>query len=262
MLESKRFFFLDLDGCVYVGDRLIRGSKEAITYLRSSGKRVVFITNNATMTPEDYAAKLSGMGIDVLAEDVITSGVATAKYIARTYGALKILPIGAPALATVLRREGHIIVDEPLDAQALVVCLDFDFSYSKLSKAMKAVRSGAMFFATNTDLTLPTESGLLPGAGAIVASISASTGVEPFVVGKPNTAIFQVAMESVGASPTESVFVGDRIDTDIEGAKRLGAFAVLVLSGVTGPQDVINLSRGSHAPDLVVEDLGHIINYF
>ncbi|MEM2841804.1 MAG: HAD-IIA family hydrolase [Thermoproteota archaeon] len=262
MLASKRFFFLDLDGCVYIGDELIKGSKEAIEYLRNYGKRVVFITNNATKAPEEYSTKLRNLGIDASTEDIITSGVATAKYILRTFGSLKVLPIGAPALATVLTREGHIVVDDPLDAQALVVCLDFDFNYYKLTKAMKAIRCGAMFFATNTDSTFPSKSGLLPGAGAIVASIRASTGVEPFVVGKPNTAIFQVAMESVVASPRESVFVGDRIDTDVEGAKRLGAFAVLVLSGVTTPHDIVALEKDWNNPDLILEDLGQITNYF
>lgn len=262
MLANKRFFFLDLDGCVYVGSTLIEGSKEAIAYLRKAGKRVVFLTNNATRAPEEYVAKLNEMNIGASTEDVITSGVATAKYLKRSYGSLKILPLGAPALTVVLSREGHAIVDDPIEAEAVVVCLDFDFNYSKLAKAMKAIRSGAMFFATNTDPTLPTESDLLPGAGALVASISTSTGIQPFVVGKPNTTIFQIAMESVNASPEESVFVGDRLDTDVEGAKRLGAFAVLVFSGVTNPSEINNLSTSSRVPDLVIENLGRIIDYF
>jgi len=249
---------LDLDGCVYRGRKPIEGAAEALDTLRDMGLKLLFLTNNATKTVEDYVAKLNAMGIRCLENEVLTSGYATSIYLADRYGRVRVLPVGGEALERELSRIGHEVLDwrRGGDPEFVVACLDFEFSYEKLKRACLAVFRGARFVATNTDPTLPVEDHLLPGAGSIVAAISKATGKRPLVIGKPSRRIMDIALKRLGVDGSETVVVGDRLSTDVRAGKRIGAFTVLVLTGASSLADLERWRYGQ--PDLVLKSVSEL----
>lgn len=246
-------YILDLDGVVYHGRTVIPGACESIDRLRSSGSRVVFLTNNATRTREDIASRLKDMGIPCSAGDVISSAYATSVYIKEKYGSSTIYPVGEQGLVEELKRAGHTI--NGLDADYVVAGLDREFTYEKLAWALDLLMNGAGFIATNTDAMLPTEHGFLPGAGSMVAAIQAASGVVPDVVGKPNKPIMDVLLKEYGLKNEECVMVGDRLETDILAGIRAGMRTVLVLTGASGIGDI-----GSSVirPDTVLDSIADL----
>ena len=229
-------YILDLDGVVYHGRTVIPGACKSIDRLRSSGSRVIFLTNNATRTREAIARRLVDMGIPCDAGDVISSAYATSVYIKEKYGSSTIYPIGEQGLIEELERAGHTI--NGLDADHVVAGLDREFTYGKLTRALELLMNGAGFIATNTDAMLPIEHGFLPGAGSMVAAIQAASGVVPDVVGKPNKPIMDVLLKEYGLKSEECVMVGDRLETDILAGIRAGMRTVLVLTGASGIEDI------------------------
>jgi 4-nitrophenyl phosphatase len=221
---------IDLDGSVYVGDKPISGVPEALEELRSKGIKLLFLTNNATKTPQEYVEKLEGMGIRASIEEVLTSSVIAASYIKRVYGPSRIFVVGTKALEEVLRSHGHEIV--AFDSDVVVAGLDFNFDYQKLARASREIRRGAKFVATNTDATIPLEDGVMPGAGSIVKAIEIASGVRPLVVGKPSRIAMREALMRLGLRPSEVLVVGDRPETDVKMGKRFGCITALVLTGV------------------------------
>jgi 4-nitrophenyl phosphatase len=221
---------IDLDGSVYVGDKPISGVPEALEELRSKGIKLLFLTNNATKTPQEYVEKLEGMGVKASIEEVLTSSVIAASYIKRVYGPSRIFVVGTKALEEVLRSHGHEIV--AFDSDVVVAGLDFNFDYQKLARASREIRRGAKFVATNTDATIPLEDGVMPGAGSIVKAIEIASGVRPLVVGKPSRIAMREALMRLGLRPSEVLVVGDRPETDVKMGKRFGCITALVLTGV------------------------------
>jgi len=221
---------IDLDGSVYVGDKPISGVPEALEELRSKGIKLLFLTNNATKTPQEYVEKLEGMGVRASIEEVLTSSVIAASYIKRVYGPSRIFVVGTKALEEVLRSHGHEIV--AFDSDVVVAGLDFNFDYQKLARASREIRRGAKFVATNTDATIPLEDGVMPGAGSIVKAIEIASGVRPLVVGKPSRIAMREALMRLGLRPSEVLVVGDRPETDVKMGKRFGCITALVLTGV------------------------------
>ncbi|MBS7611382.1 HAD-IIA family hydrolase [Candidatus Bathyarchaeota archaeon] len=253
-MEFKAVIF-DLDGCLYRGEIPIEGASESLEELRKMGFKIMFLTNNATKTVEEYTSRLNKIGIKCLEEEVLTSGLATSIYLAEKYGSVKVLPVGGKALEEELRRKGHNVLNwrEKCEADFVVACLDFDFNYEKLKNACQAVYNGARFIATNADPTVPVENRLIPGAGAIVAAISKATGRKPLVVGKPSQIIMKVALKRLGVEGFETVVVGDRLDTDVKAGWRINALTVLVLTGATSLRD-LERWRGVK-PSLVLESV-------
>ncbi|RLF21295.1 MAG: HAD family hydrolase [Thermoprotei archaeon] len=250
-----RAVIADLDGCVYVGDRPLEGVAEAISVLRRMGVKVLFMTNNATKKPEDYASKLRSMGVEASPKDILTSGVIAASYIKEAWGPSRVMVVGSRALEEVLEEFGHIRVTS--NADVVVAGLDFDFNYAKLRDASREVRRGARFVATNTDATVPVEHDVLPGAGSIVKAIEVASGVKPIVVGKPSKIALREAMRRLKVKPSEVVVVGDRVETDVKMGKRLKCTTVLVLTGVTSTKDLGSLPRRLR-PDFVIESLKNL----
>jgi HAD superfamily hydrolase (TIGR01457 family) len=246
-------YILDLDGVVYHGRVVIPGACESIDRLRSSGTRVLFLTNNATRTREDIASRLKDMGIPCSAGDVISSAYATSVYIKEKYGSSTIYPVGEQGLVEELKRAGHTINE--LDADHVVTGLDREFTYEKLTRALELLMNGAGFIATNTDAMLPTEHGFLPGAGSMVAAIQAASGVEPDVVGKPNKPIMDVLLKEYGLKSEECVMVGDRLETDILAGIRAGMHTVLVLTGASGIGDI---GSSGIRPDTVLDSIADL----
>ncbi|MCS7135670.1 MAG: HAD-IIA family hydrolase [Nitrososphaerota archaeon] len=229
-ISDLKAVILDLDGCVYIGERPVEGAADTIEKLRQMGYRILFLTNNSTLSTEGYFNKLNRMGIWVKKEEILTSGMATAKYIYEVYGPSKILAMTEEGFVEEADRMGHVVVpfERFQEADVVVAGLDRKFNYQKLRAAARAIMSGAKFIATNEDRTIPTETGLDPGAGSIVAAIKVATGVEPVVVGKPSKIIINMALEMLNVKNYETILVGDRIETDIKAAASVGMRSVLI----------------------------------
>lgn len=226
-----RLYLFDLDGTVVRGDAAIPGAPQAIQRLREQSCLVRFVTNNSSKTPQASAERLRRAGFEVKTSEMYTSAMAAARVLS---GAChRALVVGEEGLVLALESVGIQVTEE--DPQAVVVGIDRSFTYEKLSRAMRPLLDpGVRFLATNCDLTYPIENGgLIPGAGAIVAALSACSGREPEVLGKPNPLLLHMAMEDAGVLPTQTLVIGDRLETDIEAGRAAGCATLLVLSGVT-----------------------------
>ena len=222
---------LDLDGVVYRGPEPVVHAAEALAAARAAGMRLSFVTNNALRPPDEVAARIRAAGVDAEPKDVATSAQAAATLLAEQLPAGgKVLVAGGEGLRQAVRERGLVPVARADEAPlAVVTGYDPELTYARLAEAVLAIFAGAVWIASNTDVTVPTERGLLPGAGAIVAFISAATKVTPQVAGKPERALHEEATRRSGAQ--RPLVVGDRLDTDIEGANGVGAPSLLVLTG-------------------------------
>jgi 4-nitrophenyl phosphatase len=258
-LREAKAWILDMDGVMYRGAEILPGVKELLDALTLRERAVMLATNNSMSTPEAYEHKLAAMGLDIPAEAVITSAIATRDYLTRTLpeGA-GIYVIGMPALREQLfaGTTFHPVQYGEEQPAAVVVGLDLAFTYDKLKAAHEAIRNGALFIASNADSTLPLETGLVPGAGSIVAALAAATEQAPVVIGKPETPMLLAAMSRMGTTPQETVMLGDRLDTDILAGERAGMPTVLVLTGVSTRDD---LATAEALPDVVVSDLPSLV---
>lgn len=229
MKEYKGYLF-DIDGTIYKGTELIVGAKEFVQKLADDGIPYLFVTNNSSKTPDEVAMKLNSMGIPCNKDNVVTSAMATARYIALEAKGSTVYVIGGSGIRTALTEAGMTIVDDE-HADYVVVGLDIDLTYEKLAKACLAVRNGATFISTNKDVSIPTERGFLPGNGSITSVVHVSTGVEPIFIGKPEVHIMNEAVEIIGLPKEELVMVGDLYMTDI-------------LSGINSNIDTIHVQTG------------------
>jgi len=256
MRRHYKAFILDLDGCVYVGDRLTPGSERAIERLREVGVKIMYLTNNSGHTSEEYCDKLRRLGIECVEDQILTSGEVAATYIMENSGRSRILAITGRGFKEYCRRIGHTLIpiEQWSEAEYVVVGLDREVDYRKLRAGFRAILKGARFVATNTDKTYPTPSGLDPGAGAIVAALRESSGVEPTVIGKPSRIIMEAALRRLEMSPDEVLVVGDRFETDILAGKNIGADTALVLTGVSRREDLVGLPPNLR-PTYVAENL-------
>jgi glycerol-1-phosphatase len=251
---------LDLDGVVYLVDRPIPRAVSAIARLHTDGPPVAFATNNASRSAEQVADLLIGMGIPVRPDEVLTSAAATARLLAeRLPPAAPVLVVGADALRAEVRAAGLTPVSEAADDPVAVVQgYGPQVGWSDLAEAAVAVRQGALWVATNADRTLPSTRGPLPGNGALVAALRTALDRDPdAVVGKPEPALFAAAARRAGAA--RPLVVGDRLDTDIEGAVRAGLDSMLVLTGVTTPADLL-AAPPHRRPTYVASDLSGLFD--
>jgi glycerol 3-phosphatase-2 len=253
-------FLFDLDGVLYRGADPVDGAAETLATLRRRGKGLAFITNNSSRTPEAIAAHLTGIGIQAAPDEVETSALRDRDAAPRPRGraAASAYVLGEEGLRTALAAAGVTIIDASAsDAQTVVVGWDRGFDYAELAAACVLVQRGASLVASNADPSYPVEDGLvLPGAGAILAAIETTTGVSAEVVGKPNAPIFRSALDRAGGG--RPLVIGDRLDTDIEGARRLGWDSLLVLTGITSRAD---LDATNVTPTYVVERLDQLLEH-
>jgi 4-nitrophenyl phosphatase len=239
---------------LYRGNEAIPGTGRFIEFLRENGIAFVLATNNATRTQQQFVKKLAGMGVTVQASEVLTSAQATAGYLAGIAPqGTRVFAVGMDGLQEALLEAGFTLVED--DAEYVVVGMDFSICYERLAQATLQIRAGAPFIGTNPDLTFPSEQGIVPGAGSLLAFLEAATGVTPTVIGKPGTGMLEQALAHMGAQPTSSAMVGDRLETDILAGQRAGLHTLLVLSGITDRA----MLAGSHIqPDLVFDDVAHL----
>lgn len=253
-LSSIRYLLIDLDGVLYVGTTALPCAREFIAWVRRHGIQFRLVTNNATLTPSGFVAKLAAMGIGVREEEVFTSSLATALYLNKQRGPQSAYVIGEEGLLEALRGVGVELDSSQPDW--VVVGLDRLLTYAKLADAALALQRGARFLGTNPDLSLPVEGGLAPGAGAIQAALTATTGIRPTVIGKPQPLMLELAMAQMGGDLHTTAMLGDRLDTDIAGAAALGIPAVMVLTGVSSRAD---LAGSPVQPAMVVDDLAALM---
>jgi glycerol-1-phosphatase len=249
---------LDLDGVVYVGPDAVPGVPASLARARAGGMRLGFVTNNASRTPDEVAAHLGELGVPASAADVITSSQAAAAVVRAEHGAgARVLPVGGPGVAAALAEAGLTVVSGAEEHPVAVVQgYGRDVGWAQLAEAVVAVRGGATHVATNADATIPSPRGPLPGNGALVGVVSAVTGQPPVVTGKPDPAMHAECVRRTGA--VRPLVVGDRLDTDIEGARRAGAAGLLVLTGVTDPRALL-AARPQERPDLLAPDTAGLL---
>ena len=250
-----RGWLFDLDGTVYLGERLVPGAAELIAGLRAAGRRVAFLSNKPLETRADYARKLTRLGIPADADDVINSSFVLARHLRGLDPGAPVFVIGEAPMLAEMRAHGFEVRDDAR-VRWVVIAFDRTFTYAKLDTALQAVKGGARLIATNPDRTCPVEGGEIPDCAGMIAAVEAVTGrrVE-LIVGKPSPIILDVALATLGVPAAESVIVGDRIETDIMMGKRRGLATVLVLSGVTRPDDP---RIATLAPDHVVRSVADL----
>lgn len=257
-IKKIKGVILDMDGVLWRGSQAIGDLSKIFLKLKQKNLKYSFATNNSTKSIQSYKKKLLDFGIEVKEEVIFTSAKVTAEILSNrfpTKGNLYI--IGEEGLIRALEDKGFKNSKE--DPLAVVVGLDRNINYEKLSFAALLIQEGVKFIATNPDRSLPTPQGLVPGTGSILASINAVTNIEPEIIGKPNAAIFYAALNFLQLTPEECLVVGDRHETDIVGGHAAGIKTALVLSGVTTRDEIELLDP---KPNLIAEDLHTIVNYF
>jgi NagD protein len=251
-----RGWLFDLDGTIYLGERLIPGADAAIAALRAAGRRVAFLSNKPLQTRAEYAAKLTRLGVPAAPADVINSSLVLARYLRDRDPGAPVFVIGEPPMLDEMRAHGfEVRSDERV--RWVVIAFDRTFDYAKLNIALQAVRQGARLIATNPDRTCPVEGGEIPDCAGMIAAVEAVTDKKvEAIVGKPSPIILEVALATLGVPARDAVIVGDRIETDIVMGRRLGLGTVLVLSGVTRADDP---RIAAAAPDHVVRSVGDLV---
>ncbi|MQW75354.1 HAD-IIA family hydrolase [Nocardioides sp. dk4132] len=262
MLESSHepldqrydLVMLDLDGVVYIGGAAVPGAATHLAHTRASGPRLAFITNNASRTPETVAAQLRSLGVEALADDVVTSAQAASRLLLERFGAgARVVLLGAEGLRAALESDGLVPVGVEDDAVALATGYGPDVLWRDVMRAAVRVRDGLPWVASNTDMSIPTAYGVAPGHGVLVETIRRFADVGPLVAGKPERPLLDETVRRVGGA--RPLMVGDRLDTDIEGARRLGIDSLLVLTGVTGLAELVSAPVPMR-PTFIGTDLG------
>jgi 4-nitrophenyl phosphatase len=261
-------FIIDMDGVLWHGNKPLSGLTEFFSSLRKAKIPFVLATNNASLTQQQYIKKLADMGVEVNANEILTSSMATAQYLKETLPTSKrrVYVIGESGLIEPLQQQGFEITSTyyPTDPQAntddvwadvVVSGLDRDLNWNKLATATLNIRAGADFYATNADTTLPTELGEVMGNGGVLAALTAATGVEPIVIGKPEPILYQQAFEILGTDKHNTIAIGDRLNTDILGAVNAGMRSIMVLTGVSSEADLVDID---YAPDWIFKDIQEI----
>ena len=253
----QRGWLFDLDGTVYLGEALIPGAARTLAALRADGRRVAFLSNKPLYTRADYAEKLTRLGVPTRTDEVVNSSIVLARHLQTLDPGAPVFVIGEPPLIGELRAHGFEVRNDP-DVRWVVIAFDRTFDYAKLNTALQAVRRrDARLIATNPDRTCPTDEGEIPDCAGMMAAVEAVTGKSvEVVVGKPSPIILEVALATLGVAASDSVIVGDRIETDIVMGKRLGLTTVLVLSGITRPGDP---RIAELRPDLVVDSIAALV---
>lgn len=240
-MNEYQSYLIDLDGTVYHGTEKIEAAVEFVQKLNNEGRPYLFLTNNSTTHPRDVAKKLVEMDVPAEEANVFTSSIATATYIKEQDPKARVYPIGETGLIHALEEAGLTLTDQEIDY--VVMGLDRNITYEKLTTAALAIRNGAKFVATNGDVALPTEQGLLPGAGSLVSVLSVTTGVEPIFIGKPESIIVEQALEVLGSNKEDTLMIGDNYATDILAGINSGIDTLLVFTGVTKEEDLKEINR-------------------
>lgn len=236
IMKQYQGFLIDLDGTMYRGTEKIDEAISFVKELKQQDLPYLFLTNNSTKHPRDVAKKLREMDVPANTEDVFTTSMATAQYVADQKPGARVYAIGEEGLHMALEEKGLMLAQTDVDF--VVMGLDRTIEYEKLAVGALEIRKGATFIATNGDVALPTERGFLPGAGSLISVLSVSTGVKPKFIGKPEAIIVEQALEVLGTDKKDTLMIGDNYYTDILAGINAGIDSLLVHSGVTTKQDL------------------------
>ncbi len=254
-LNDCRLFLLDMDGTLYLGDKILDGAIDFVKGLGEKGRKYIYLTNNSSRAGEDYIHRLRGLGFPCERENVFTSGMATAMYLNEHHPGARVCLVGTAAFRRELESYGVCVSDG--EADVVVAGFDTELVYSKLDRAVHFLRRGAPFIAANPDWVCPMPGDeVLPDCGSICAMLTAASGAEPLYIGKPNRNMVDIISKQTGIANEHICCVGDRLYTDIAVAVNAAAVSVLVLSGET---DEAMLRESEVRPDYVfsgVKELG------
>jgi len=254
-------FIFDLDGTVYRSDTLIPGADGMIKLLRKSGRKVVFLSNKPIQTREDYANKLTRLGIPTPPGEVINSTFVMANYLKKNAPHARLFVVGEAPFIEELKRAGFTVTEEPKEIEYVIVAFDRTFDYRKLNIAFQAIKLGAHFVATNPDRTCPVEGGEIPDCAGMIAAIEAVTGKKvEIIVGKPSPIMIQTALEVLGLKPEDCILIGDRLETDIKMGKESGIATGIVLTGVTDEKTLKESKSSPIQPVFIFQSIADVQN--
>lgn len=258
IIQKTRLYLFDMDGTLYLGDRLFSFTAELLEVLRKTGRRYLFMTNNSSKSVEDYIQKLAKLGISATREDFITSSQATAYYLREHHWGQTLYVCGTRSLKKELEREGFTVSDDISRTQCIVMGFDTELTFQKLHDVsyLLLTQPNLPYIATNPDYVCPTEFGSVPDCGSVCDMIFNATGKRPVVIGKPSPLMPQLAMAHTGFRPEETAVVGDRIYTDVQSGLNAGITGILVLSGET-TREILEASDVK--PHLVLDDASEIL---
>jgi HAD superfamily hydrolase (TIGR01450 family) len=257
MFKDIKLFLFDMDGTLYLGDKLFSFTVELLETIKLKGKRYMFMTNNSSKSVNAYIEKLNKLGIKATKEDFITSSQATAFYLKKHHTGAKLYVCGTESLKEELRSEGFTVTENMDDTDCIVMGYDTELNYKKLwDVSYMLTHRDLPYIATNPDYVCPTEWGSVPDCGSVCDMIFNATGKRPLFIGKPEPLMPQLAMEMAGRTPQETAVIGDRIYTDVKSGLNAGAFSVLVMSGETTEKI---LAESPDKPDAVLHDASEIL---
>ncbi|TMD54054.1 MAG: HAD family hydrolase [Chloroflexi bacterium] len=252
-MEGVKHYLIDMDGVLLRGVALIPGAAEFVQRLRAQGISFLILTNNSRYIPRDLQVRLSYLGLDVPAEAIFTSALATAQFLQAQRPAGRAYAVGESGLTTALHDIGYVLTEQ--EPEYVVLGETTTYSFERITRAIRFVHAGARFIATNPDVMGPGEGGIVPATGAVAALISAATGIKPYFIGKPNPLMMRTALRTIEAHSEDSAIIGDRMDTDIVAGIESGLRTILVLSGVTTRQQA---ERFPYRPTWIRESIAEV----
>ena len=246
----------DMDGVLVHEEAALPGAPEFIAALQQFGRPFLVLTNNSIFTPRDLRARLARSGIDLPEESIWTSALATARFLAEQQPGASAYVIGEAGLTTAIHDEGFILADS--DVEFVVLGETRTYSFESIARAIRLIKGGAKFIATNPDVTGPSAEGPLPATGSVAAMITAATGIHPYYVGKPNPLMMRTALNRIGGHSETSVMIGDRMDTDVKSGLEAGMRSILVLTGST---DVDEIAQFPFRPTAVLDGIADVVPF-
>lgn len=257
-IDQIKLFLFDMDGTLYLGDRLFDFSAQLLEKIKQKGCRYMFMTNNSSKSVSAYIEKLSKMGIAAMPEDFITSSQATAYYLKQKYPNATLYVCGTRSLKQELQDNGFAVTEDTQKAQCIVMGFDTELTFQKLHDVSYMLSTREIpYIATNPDYVCPTEFGSVPDCGSVCDMVFNATGKRPVVIGKPEPLMPQLAMELTDCLPERTAVIGDRIYTDIKSGLNAGVFTILVLSGET-TREILEASADK--PHLVLNDCSELLS--
>lgn len=252
--DSEWNYLFDMDGVLVREEHLVPGADAVLAELRENETPFMVLTNNSIYTPRDLRARLLNAGLDIPEESIWTSALATAQFLQTQRPGGSAYVVGESGLTTALHNVGYVMTDR--DPDYVVLGETRTYSFEAITRAIRLVRNGARFIATNPDATGPSTEGPLPATGAVAALIEKATGRRPYFVGKPNPLMMRSALRRIGAHSENTVMVGDRMDTDVLSGLEAGLQTVLVLSGISGRETA---EQFPYRPTLVLESVNSLV---
>ncbi len=257
-MKNKRLFLFDMDGTLYLGDRLFDFTPALLAAIKEAGGRYLFMTNNSSKSVTAYIEKLRRLGIDAVYEDFITSSQATARYLKAHHKGATLYVCGTRSLIEELESEGFTVTTDLNKVDVIVMGFDTELTFRKLEDVCRLLLTRDLpYIATNPDYVCPTEFGSVPDCGSVCDMIYNATKKRPFIIGKPSPMMPLIAMEMTGTAKEETVVIGDRIYTDVKSGLNAGVMSILVMSGETTAEI---LEASADKPDLVLENAGELMD--